>query len=125
MADVCHDRILKAINWTPTEINSLTANTPAAIRTPVHFASDREVLDRFWPTVGKFDPAEVTFAWIPNSLHLTTLAVSENLRGAIESNAAIEVLGEPQPFPFGVDGDLPQLEEFLENAPAIAGTGLR
>ena len=36
-------------------INSLTANTPAAIRTPVHFPTDRECLERFAPTVGKLD----------------------------------------------------------------------
>jgi len=125
MADVCHDRLVNAINWTPTQINSLTANTPAAIRTPVHFPSDREALERFWPTVGKFDPSEVTFAWIPNSLHLTTLAVSENLRPAVESNPAIEILSEAQPFTFDGNGDLPELERFVEIALPVASAGLR
>jgi hypothetical protein len=125
MADVCHDRILRSIDWTPTQINSLTANTPAAIRTPVHFPSDREVLDRFWRTVGKFDSAEVTFAWIPNSLHLATLAVSENLRAALESNPAIEILAEAQPFPFDGNGDLPAFERFVEIASPVAAAGLR
>jgi hypothetical protein len=125
MADVCHERLVNAINWTPTQINSLTANTPAAIRTPVHFPSDREALERFWPTVGKFDPAEVTFAWIPNSLHLVTLAVSENLRGAMESNPAIEILAGAQPFPFDGNGDLPSFERFVEIASAVATAGLR
>ena len=41
MADVVHDRLLEQIDWTPTQINSLTASTPAAIRTPIHFSSDR------------------------------------------------------------------------------------
>ena len=34
MADVVTDRLVNRINWEPTLINSLTANTPAAIRTP-------------------------------------------------------------------------------------------
>ncbi len=45
MADVVTDRLVNRIDWTPTRINSLTANTPAAIRTPVHFPTDRECLE--------------------------------------------------------------------------------
>src|SRR4030088_2530825 len=37
MADVVSDRLLARIDWNPTQINSLTASTPAAIRIPVHF----------------------------------------------------------------------------------------
>ena len=55
MADVVTDRLVNRIDWEPTRINSLTANTPAAIRTPIHFPTDRECLERIAPTVGKFD----------------------------------------------------------------------
>ena len=37
MADVIHDRLLNDVDWKPTYINSLTASTPACIRTPIHF----------------------------------------------------------------------------------------
>ncbi len=46
MADVMHDRLVNDIDWKPTYINSLTASTPAAIRTPIHFSNDVEVLDK-------------------------------------------------------------------------------
>ncbi len=91
MADVVHDRLVKRINWEPTIINSLTANTPAAIRTPVHFATDRECLERFWPTVGKLDLSEVTFGWVRNTMELGRVALSENLRPAIEKRADLEI----------------------------------
>ena len=55
MADVVTDRLVNRIDWEPTWINSLTANTPAAIRTPIHFPTDRECLERIAPTVGKLD----------------------------------------------------------------------
>jgi len=42
MADVVHDRLLPKIDWNPTRINSLTASSPSAIRTPIHFSTDRE-----------------------------------------------------------------------------------
>ena len=46
MADVVHDRLLAKIDWDATLVNSLTANTPTAIRTPIHFPTDRECLER-------------------------------------------------------------------------------
>jgi hypothetical protein len=112
MSDICHDQILDKINWTPTQINSLTASTPAAIRTPVHFGSDRECLEKIWPTVGRFDPRELRIAWIPNSLEIATLALSESLRAEIESNPELEVLGSARDLTFDAEGNLPQCAEF-------------
>ncbi len=107
MADVIHDRLLEKIDWNPTYINSLTASTPAALRTPAHFPTDRECIERFVPTVGKFDPREVTFAWIRNTMELRILELSENLRPEIEANPQLEILGEPVPFAFDGEGNLP------------------
>src|SRR5437879_13051529 len=86
MADVISDRLLDKIDWNPTRINSLTASTPAAIRTPVHFPTDRECLERIAPTVGKFDMADVTIGWIRNSLELGLIGLTENLPPQIRTN---------------------------------------
>ncbi len=91
MADVVTERLVKRINWEPTWINSLTANTPAAIRTPIHFPTDRECLERIAPTVGRLALDEVTYGWIRNTMELTRLAVSDNVRGEVENNAALEI----------------------------------
>jgi hypothetical protein len=91
MADVVTDRLVKRIDWTPTRINSLTANTPAAIRIPVHYPTDRECLEAFAPTVGKLDLSQVTYAWIRNSMELTRIGLSENLRPQVESNPNLEI----------------------------------
>ena len=73
MADVVTDRLVNRIDWEPTLINSLTANTPAAIRTPIHFPTDRECLERIAPTVGKLDLDEVTYGWIRNTMELARI----------------------------------------------------
>ncbi|MEO8594708.1 MAG: hypothetical protein ABI759_15430 [Candidatus Solibacter sp.] len=91
MADVVTDRLVNRIDWQPTTINSLTANTPASIRTPVHFATDRECLARFAPTVGKHDLSTVTYGWIRNTMELTRIAVSENVRAEVEANPILEI----------------------------------
>jgi hypothetical protein len=114
MADVISDRLLNKIDWNPTRINSLTASTPAAIRTPVHFPTDRECLERIAPTVGKLDVSEVTIGWIRNSLELGTIALSENLLPQIKRNPLLEIVGPAEEFAF-------DKEENLTGLPVEAG----
>jgi len=106
MADVIHDRLLEKIDWHPTRINSLTASTPAASRTPIHFPTDRECLERMAPTVGKVDLDEVTYGWFKNSLELGFMKLSENLRGQIENNKMLEIVGPDEEMDFDQAGNL-------------------
>jgi hypothetical protein len=119
MADVIHDRVLEKIDWLPTTINSLTASTPSAIRTPIHFAADRECLDRVVPTVGRVDLADVTFGWIRNSLEIGCLKLSENLRPEIDRNPLLEVVGPAEEMKFDEAGNLGELK--LESEAATVG----
>jgi hypothetical protein len=91
IADVVTDRLVNRIDWEPTWVNSLTANTPASIRTPIHFPTDRECLERIAPTVGKMDLDQVTFGWIRNTMELGRLGLSENLRGVVERNPDLAI----------------------------------
>jgi hypothetical protein len=106
MADVIHDRLLTKVDWHPTRINSLTASSPSAIKTPVHFPSDRECLERIAPTVGKLDLSKVTFGWIRNSLELSELKLSENLLEEIRRNSLLEITGPVEPLEFDQEGNL-------------------
>ncbi|MGA2147526.1 MAG: hypothetical protein ABSH49_21470 [Bryobacteraceae bacterium] len=117
MADVVTDRLVNRIDWSPTWINSLTANTPAAIRTPIHFPTDRECIERVAPTVGKVDLNQVTFAWIRNTMELGRLAVSENLRPAIQANPLAEIEAVVD---FEFDGDQNLISPF---APVMETAG--
>jgi hypothetical protein len=96
---------VKRINWEPTWINSLTANTPQAIRTPIHFRTDRECLERIAPTVGKLSLDEVTYGWIRNTMELTRLALSQNVRSEVEKNPLLEIEGTVD-CEFDASGDL-------------------
>jgi hypothetical protein len=109
MADVVTDRFVHAIDWTPTIVNALTASSFSTMRLPVHFPTDRECLERLFPTVGKFNPLEVTLGWIRNTLALDRLALSENLRAEIERQPNLEILGPPRPLEFDAAGNLVEL----------------
>jgi hypothetical protein len=120
MADVVTDRLVNGIDWVPTHINSLTASTPSAIRTPIHFPTDRECLERIMPTVGKLDMADVTFGWIRNTMKLAMLGLSENLKPQIEKDPLLEIIGPARQMEFNADGNL--VEMLVENVePAHAG----
>ena len=116
MADVVHDRLLAKIDWNPTRINSLTASTPAAIRTPIHFPTDRECLERLAPTVGKVELSGVTYGWIKNSLELGFLRLSENLRDEIQTNPMLEIVGPAEEMEFDGAGNLAGLKLQEEQA---------
>lgn len=112
MADVVSDRLLAKIDWNPTWINSLTASTPAAIRTPIHFPTDRECIARIAPTVGRLDLREVTYGWVRNSLDIGLIALSENLRSEIEKNPILEILGPARSMEFDSTGNLADLSVY-------------
>jgi hypothetical protein len=103
MADVVHDRLVSEVDWKPTYINSLTASTPACIRMPIHYPSDREALTAIAPTVGKVDLSGVTYCRIRNTLELIHVAVSENLVPSLGSN--VNVVSEPFDVEFDARGN--------------------
>ncbi|MFN7921100.1 MAG: hypothetical protein U0Q16_13450 [Bryobacteraceae bacterium] len=109
MADCIHDRLLGKVDWVPTRINSLTASTPAAIKTPMHFPTDRQCLEALMPTVGKFDLSEVTICRIRNTMQVNQAWVSENMLPLIKQNPICEIVEGPVPFEFGSDGNLPEV----------------
>jgi hypothetical protein len=118
MADVIAERMLDKIDWRPTHVNSLTASTPAAIRTPIHFPTDRECLEKIAPTVGKFEDTDITYGWIRNTMELGTLALSENLLAEIRANPALEIQGPPREMEFDGEGNLGGVES-LAGEPAL------
>lgn len=105
LADVIHDRVLERVDVNAGRVNARTSGSLAAVRTPLHFPSDRECLDLLMATVGKFDPAEVTIGWIRNTLELESSALSENLREQIEGNSALEIAGAPFELDFDRQGN--------------------
>ena len=75
----------------PVNLAYSSRNRSAAIRIPVHFPTDRECLEAFAPTVGKLDLSQVTYAWIRNSMELTRLGLSENLRPQVEADPILKI----------------------------------
>ncbi len=106
LSDIVTDRLVSKIDWKVTLVNSLTASTPNSIRTPIHFPSDRECLETIWVTVGKFEQNTVSYVWIRNTLDLTPMVVSANLREDVERNPLLEIVKESRELEFDAAGNL-------------------
>ena len=54
MADIIHARIVPKIEWNATLLNSLTASSVPATRTPISLPADQDCIETIWNTTGRF-----------------------------------------------------------------------
>jgi len=92
-ADVLNDRVVQKMDVNAGRVNATTSGSLALVRTPLHYPTDRECFECVASAVGKFDRADVTVAWIRNTLELGELMLSENLRDEIVKNPMLEIAG--------------------------------
>lgn len=121
LADMVTDRLANKIDNKPTWINALTASTPAAVRLPIHFPTDAECLQKLMATVGKHNMADVRLGWINNTLELSPIALSANMRQEIAANPLLEILADEHELPFDSDGNL--LYSWAQGAPSHEPVG--
>ncbi len=106
LADAITDRLFEKVDFEATWVNSLTASSPPAAFTPMHFPDDRTCIEKIVPTCGKLDLSAVTIAWIRNSMDIGELMVSEGLLDEVRANPEIEVLSEAMDLEFDDSGNL-------------------
>lgn len=89
LADFITRRLRDAIDEQKTFLNSFTTGHMGRVKIPIAFRDDEEL---FAKIAGRF--GETGWVIIPNTLHLETLYVSEDLRGAIEANPICTIESE-------------------------------
>jgi hypothetical protein len=108
LADFTTTRLVRAMNYRATVINCLTAGYPEGAFTPVHFDSDREVLDAALAIIGQRGPEEARVLRIRNTLTVDELEVSEACL-AEPAQTRFTRAGPPRPLTFDAAGNLPAL----------------
>jgi hypothetical protein len=108
LADFTTARLVKRMNYRATVINCLTAGYPEGAYLPVHFETDREVVDAALAIIGTRPPEAARVLRIRNTLCLEELEVSEP---CLEEPAvtSFDVLGPSRPLVFDAQGNLPAL----------------
>ena len=106
LAEFTHERIVSSMDTEATYINCLTGNHPSAAQIPVHYASDREVLEVALKTVGLVEPQDARVVRIHDTLDVEEILVSEAYGREVESRDNLSVVGDPAEMVFDGNGDL-------------------
>ncbi|QDT50852.1 hypothetical protein Pan258_49340 [Symmachiella dynata] len=111
LAEFTNSRTVQSVDQNITTINSLTGGHPSAAMIPVHYDSDREVLDAALPTTGLADAPDARVIHISNTLHVGEVLVSEAYLAEIESRDDLEIIDGPSEIQFDANGNLAAVAE--------------
>ncbi len=109
LADFTSTRLVQQMDYRATVINCLTAGYPEGAFLPVHFATDREVIDAALVIIGTRAPQQARILRIRNTMQLEELDVSEPCLEEAERQTEFTTVGRPRPLEFDAAGNLPPL----------------
>jgi hypothetical protein len=109
LADFTTTRVIQSLDYRSTVINCLTAGYPEGAFLPVHFESDRQVLDAALAITGDRPPEQSRVMRIRNTLALEAVQVSEPCLGQTPAENEFSVEGEAGPLEFDESGNLAPL----------------
>jgi len=104
-ADMVHRRLAAAMDAKATYLNCLTARGFAPAKLPMVFETDREAIDAALTSIGLTLPEKARLCWIPNTLHLGEVWLSESLLAETEARPDLTVQSGPHPLQFDEVGD--------------------
>jgi len=106
MADFTTTRLVNSIDLGITTLNTLTAMTVQGVKIPIHFDTDRDVLDQALDTLAMEDTRQARILHIQDTLTLEHLAASEAYREEIEADERLEITGPPFELSFDDKGQI-------------------
>ena len=106
IADYTHTRLVNKTDFDSTYINCLTGDNPKAAAIPIHYNTDRKVLDVALKTVGYVQPENAKVIRIRNTLDLKEIMVSEAYQAEMKGRDDLEIIESVKAMGFGEDGNL-------------------
>jgi len=106
MADFATTRLIRSVDRRITTINTITAMTVQGGKIPIHFDSDREVLEAAMDTLALTDWGEARVMRILDTLNLERVLVSEAYLEALKGRPDLEQTGPPREMEFDAAGNL-------------------
>jgi hypothetical protein len=107
LADFTTSRLVRQMDYRATVINCLTAGYPEGAFLPVHFETDREVIDAALAIIGTRTPEQARILRIVNTLRVEEVEVSEPCLGEPGWSREAEPVGAARDLAFDADGNLP------------------
>ena len=114
LAEFALTRAIDAMDQHITRTNCLTGGHATGAMIPLHYASDREVLDVTLSQSGLTDPINAKLMWIGNTLEVAEVECSAAYLEEAKTRDDLEILTDPRPLPFDDTGLLPAVREVGE-----------
>jgi hypothetical protein len=108
IADFCTTRLLEQHDRQSTWINIITSGNLAAVKYPLNFDTDRELLDVALSTIGLTEAPRAKILWIKNTLKLAEVECSAAYLTDAKERSDLEILTLLRDLPIGSDGNLPK-----------------
>jgi hypothetical protein len=79
---------------------------------PVHYPTDREILDAALPTIGLTDAPDAKLMWIQDTLAVSELECSAAYFEEAQQRSDLEILTPLRPMPLDTKGNLPAFKQW-------------
>jgi hypothetical protein len=106
LADFTTTRLVRAMNYQATVINCLTAGYPGGANVPVHFETDREVMDAALVILGTREPQDARIIHVRNTLAVEEVEVSEPCLTGLRPQSEFKIVAGPYDLAFDQAGNL-------------------
>ena len=106
VADFTTTRLVRAMNYRATVINCLTAGYPEGANLPVHFETDREVIEAALAIIGNRPPEKAHVMRIRNTLAVEEVEVSVPCLEKGKRCSEFSTIGQARDLEFDSRGDL-------------------
>ncbi|MDA0349664.1 MAG: lactate racemase domain-containing protein [Verrucomicrobia bacterium] len=103
-------RAIDQVDMNITRINCLTGGEASGAMVPIHYPTDREVLNSALPLIGLTEPCDAKLMWIQNTLHVSELECSVAYLDEARERDDLEIIVEPRPLPLNEEGMLPEVK---------------
>jgi hypothetical protein len=107
ITEFCKSGIIEQMDRQATWLNGLVAGHVSAAMQPLHFSTDRELLDAALSTLGLVEPPNARVMWIKNTLDLGEVACSTAFLEEADGRTDLKILAPPEEFSFDAAGNLP------------------
>lgn len=110
LADFTTTSTVRGIDLQATYVNALTALTPQTVKIPIHFDTDREVVERALRSLALDNPASARVVHIRDTLSLETMRVSSAYASELSNRSDLSALGKESDMEFDAKGNLSALD---------------
>jgi hypothetical protein len=107
LADFCKTRLVRQTDVDSTWVNGLASGSVWISAFPLHFETDRELLDASLAIVGLVEPPNAKLLWIKNTLDLEEVECSAAYLNEARERPDLEILTGVRDLPLDESGNLP------------------